>query len=107
MKGDYKGKLIGGGLGWFAGGPLGSALGAVIGHLYDSVELKIKEDPYRVLGLDKSATKEEIRRSYLRLSAKYHPDKVSHLGKELIELANAKFVEISKAYESIRRERGF
>ncbi|MFQ5862099.1 MAG: DnaJ family molecular chaperone [Candidatus Brocadiales bacterium] len=106
MKGDYKGKLIGGGLGWFAGGPMGSALGAAIGHLYDTAELKTKEDPYRVLGLDKSAPREEIKRRYLELSAKYHPDKVSHLGKELMDLAHRKFVGISKAYEEIQKERG-
>lgn len=107
MKGDYKGKLIGGGLGWFAGGPVGSALGAVIGHIYDTVELKTREDPYTVLGLDRSATNEEVRKRYLALSAKYHPDKVSHLGKELKDLAHRKFVEISKAYEEIRQKRGF
>ncbi|MFQ5956388.1 MAG: DnaJ family molecular chaperone [Candidatus Brocadiales bacterium] len=105
MKGDYKGKLLGGGLGWFAGGPLGTVLGATLGHLYDTVELKTEEDPYHVLGLDKSAPKEEVKRRYLELSAKYHPDKVSHLGKELINLAHCKFVEISTAYEKIRKER--
>lgn len=106
MKSDYKGKLLGGGLGWFAGGLLGSALGAAVGHLYDTVELKTKEDPYLVLGLDKSASIEEIKRRYLELSAKYHPDKVSHLGKELVNLAHRKFVEISNAYEEIRKEKG-
>lgn len=106
MERDYKGKLIGGGLGWFAGGFLGTALGAVIGHVYDTVELKAEKDPYRVLGLDRSATIEEVKRRYLELSAKYHPDKVSHLGKELIDLAHRKFVEVSKAYEEVLRERG-
>lgn len=86
---------------------MGSALGAVVGHLYDTTELKTKEEPYLVLGLNISAPKEEIRRRYLELSVKYHPDKVSHLGKELVDLAHHKFVEISKAYEEIRRERGF
>lgn len=107
MKGDYKGKLIGCGLGWFAGGPLGSVLGVVIGHLYDTVELKPREDPYTVLGLDRSASNEEVRKRYLRLSAKYHPDKVAHLGAELRELAHRKFVEISRAYEEIRQKKGF
>lgn len=107
MRGDYKGKLIGGGLGWLAGGPLGTALGAVLGHVYDTVELKSPKDPYRVLGLDGSATIEEIKKRYLELSAKYHPDKVAHLGKELIDLAHRKFVEVSKAYEEVRREKGF
>ena len=107
MRGDYKGKLIGGGLGWLAGGLMGTALGAVLGHVYDTVELKSPKDPYGVLGLEGSATIEEIKKRYLELSAKYHPDKVSHLGNELIALAHRKFVEVSKAYEEVRRERGF
>ncbi len=107
MKRDYQGKVFGGGLGWFAAGPLGSALGAVLGHVYDSVELNTKRNPYRVLGLERSALKEEVKRRYLELSVKYHPDKVSHMGKELIDVAHRKFIEISEAYEEIRKERGF
>ena len=33
-----------------------------------------KRDYYDVLGLSKSATKEEIRKNYILLSKKYHPD---------------------------------
>lgn len=106
---DYKGKLIGIGLGWFAGGPLGSAIGAALGHLYDTTETpeRFSSNPYAVLGLENSASKEDIRRRYMELSAKYHPDKVNHLGEELIRLAREKSVEINRAYEAIRKERGF
>ncbi len=36
----------------------------------------------------------------------YHPDKVSHLGKELIDLATHKFARIGEAYGAIKKERG-
>lgn len=32
------------------------------------------EDPYRVLGLDKNASDEEVKQAYRRLAKKYHPD---------------------------------
>src|SRR3989338_1670915 len=32
------------------------------------------KDYYKVLGLNKNATKEEIKKSYKRLARKYHPD---------------------------------
>jgi DnaJ like chaperone protein len=107
VKKDYKGKLVGGGLGWLAGGPLGIAVGAVLGHVYDSVDVGTKTDYYNALGLERTATREEIKRRYFELSSKYHPDKVSHLGKELIGLAHRKFTDINAAYEKIQKERGF
>ncbi len=32
-------------------------------------------DPYRVLGISKSSSNDEIRRHYLKLARQYHPDK--------------------------------
>jgi len=40
-----------------------------------TLKKQAQENPYRVLGLDKSATQEEIRAKYKKLSMTYHPDK--------------------------------
>jgi uncharacterized membrane protein YkvA (DUF1232 family) len=61
------------------------------------------EDPYGILGVGRDASKAEIRTAYKRLIAKYHPDKVQHLGKEFQELAHKKFVAIQRAYETLVR----
>ena len=60
-----------------------------------------RRGPYEVLGLDRSATSEEIRAAYRRLASRYHPDKVSHLGEEFRILAEQKFKEIQRAYQEL------
>lgn len=57
--------------------------------------------PYRVLGLEPGADLEKVKQAYRRLAVEYHPDKVSHLGKELQDFAQKKFIEITQAYEAI------
>jgi hypothetical protein len=56
-------------------------------------------DPYEVLGVPRNATRDQIRTSYKRMMAMYHPDKVSHLGPELQEVAQVKARELNRAYE--------
>ncbi|KAH9945168.1 DnaJ-domain-containing protein [Epithele typhae] len=50
-------------------------------------------DLYKVLDLSRSASEQDIRKAYKRLSRKYHPDKNKEAG------AEEKFVEIAHAYE--------
>jgi DnaJ like chaperone protein len=62
---------------------------------------------YKILGLDKVATNEEIKKAYRQLAVKYHPDKVSHLGEEYQVGAKEKFQKIQDAYENLKKQRGF
>jgi predicted lipid-binding transport protein (Tim44 family) len=59
------------------------------------------QNPYTILGITPGASKEEIKAAHRRLAAKYHPDKVQHLGKEFQELAEARFKEIQQAYDQL------
>ncbi len=58
-------------------------------------------DPYRILGIDRSASAVEIKQAYRELARKYHPDKLEHLGDEFKELAEIRFKEIQKAYQEL------
>lgn len=59
-------------------------------------------DPYTVLGVARDAAPDEIRAAYRGLANQYHPDKVSHLGKEFQELAEKRFKEIQQAYDQLK-----
>ncbi len=60
----------------------------------------------KILEVSPNASWKEIQAAYRDKSKKYHPDRVSHLGKEFSQLANEKFVEIQNAYELLKREKG-
>jgi len=53
-------------------------------------------DYYNVLGVDRSASKEEITKAYKRLARKYHPDLNKGAGSE------DKFKELNEAYEVLK-----
>lgn len=52
------------------------------------------KDYYKILGLDKNASQEDVKKAYRKLAVKYHPDK-NPGDKE----AEQKFKDISEAYE--------
>ncbi len=67
------------------------------------------EDPYVILGCERSATDEEIRRRYRKLMSLYHPDRFisMDLDEEFVQMASRKIQKIREAYEQIARQRGF
>lgn len=62
-------------------------------------------DPYIVLGVDRSASDEEIKKAYRKLSRKYHPD--ANINNPNKDQAEAKFKEIQQAYQQIMHEREY
>lgn len=60
-------------------------------------------DPYKVLGVSRDATDDEIKKAYRELVKKYHPD--NYAGTPLAELAGEKMKEINEAYSDVQRIR--
>ena len=59
---------------------------------------------YELLEIAPSATSEEIKRSFRLQIARYHPDKVQHLGKEFQDMAAERAAELTEAYRILSDE---
>jgi molecular chaperone DnaJ len=55
------------------------------------------EDFYKILGIAKGASEEEVKKAYRKLAMKYHPDKNPN-----DKAAEEKFKEASRAYETLK-----
>ncbi len=63
------------------------------------------KDAYEVLGLNYTASDEEVKRAYRELLRKYHPDNYAGTNNPLASLAEEKFKEVQEAYQEITERR--
>lgn len=58
-----------------------------------------------MLGIHRSATKDEIKEAFRKLAVKYHPDKHSQSPKAVKDSATLQFKQVSEAYEILSDDR--
>ncbi|MBW2109164.1 MAG: DnaJ domain-containing protein [Deltaproteobacteria bacterium] len=102
-------KVIGAGIGWLVAGPVGAALGLLVGHTVENnphllekglmgVDLK---PYYDILEVPYSAGPDEIKQAYKKLARKYHPDRFADSDPVVEELAREKMSKINEAYTTL------
>jgi DnaJ-domain-containing protein 1 len=119
----YWGKILGAMLGFALGhGLWGAVLGVVVGHWAD-VRLFAKQksnrtasggsgtaaadDPYKILGVARTASLPAIKAAWLRKTREHHPDMLMAKGvsEDRVAAATKKMASINAAYDRIRNER--
>ncbi len=65
------------------------------------------DNAYKILGIDKSVTESELKKVYRSMAKKYHPDKLKGLGEAQMRAGEEKFIQVQKAYEQIKKEKGW
>ena len=65
-------------------------------------------DPYRILGVSRDDSDQEIRKKWIQLNKEHHPDNLIARGmpKEFIEQSNKELAAINIAYDKIKEIRG-
>ena len=57
------------------------------------------KDPYVILGVQRSATEEEVKQAYKTLVKKYHPEQ--YQDNPLREVTSEKMAEVNEAYDEV------
>lgn len=102
-------KVLGAGIGWIVAGPVGAALGLLVGHTMENSPELLKKGLmghnvrpyYDVLGVPYDARPEEIKSAYKKLAQKYHPDKFADGDPVVEELAREKMSRVNEAYAAV------
>ena len=80
-----------------------AALWSLVFKMGETISQSHKEiksfDPFEILDITTTATDQEIKKAYRRMSLKYHPDKNPN-----DPLASANFIQVTKAYNALTDE---
>ncbi len=80
----------------------------ISGKDFDSIQAMFYQDTavaYKILEIAPEASDSEVKKAYRKMAAKFHPDKVHHLGVEFQKMAEEKFKTLNDAYTKIKKER--
>lgn len=67
------------------------------------MQLRISEGPHCALGIDTSASSEQIRAAFLQLTKQYHPARFGRMSSEVQRLSNEIFLGIKGAHDQLQK----
>jgi len=73
-------------------------------HREQNKHSDLESEMAKILELKRNFNWRIIRIQYRKLMMQYHPDRVSHLGKEIKDLSKKKTIEILEAYDYFKRK---
>jgi len=70
--------------------------------------IKQNDHNYKILGVERNASDDDVKKAYRKLVREYHPDKMQAKGvpEDFMKIAHEKMSEINLAYDEICKERG-
>ncbi len=65
------------------------------------------DSDYKILDVKSDASEEEVKKAYRKMAMRFHPDRLLGLNENEKKAAQEKFLSVQKAYENIKRKRGW
>lgn len=65
------------------------------------------DSEFQILEVDANAGEDEVKRAYRKMVMKFHPDRLTGLNEAEKKAAQEKFIRVKKAYENIKRKKGW
>jgi DnaJ like chaperone protein len=65
------------------------------------------DSEFQILEISATATEDEVKKAYRKMAMKSHPDRLQGLNETEKKAAEEKFLRVKKAYENIKRKKGW
>ncbi len=65
------------------------------------------DSDYKILDINPDAGEDEVKKAYRKMAMRFHPDRLLGLTENEKKAAEEKFLSVQKAYENIKRKRGW
>jgi len=62
---------------------------------------------FKILDVSNSASEDEVKKAYRKLAMRFHPDRLQGLSEGEKKSAETKFLRVQKAYENIKKKKGW
>lgn len=65
------------------------------------------DSDFKILDVDPNSNEEDVKKAYRKMAMRFHPDRLVGMGDSEKKAAEEKFVRVQKAYENIKKAKGW